>query len=855
MLTMGVVDDVGYYLEDYYLDSGDSPGGWYGKGAVLLGLSGDIQEEQFRNVMMGYSPDGRTGLCRNPGENHRPGWDMCFSAPKSVSVAWARADDKLKPEIEAACQAAAKRAIQFLEKHAAYTRKSKDGVCREQVAGLVVSMFDHCTSRALDPQLHIHCVVANAAPRLDGSWGTIESRDLFLWQKAAGAVYRSELSKSIRELGFAVERDDRAFKLAGIPQEICDYYSKRAEVIKKALAALGSHSSASKVGDYVALSTRDKKENISREDLFATWSKELDEQGFEETGLDSIRKDSGLDFDLMDLGDDTDEELSVEYIKNYLTEKDSFFREQDVYRVAAELSQYLGDGFSQANAVAKDFFKDSEIISLGMDAKNCQIYTTEEILRLEKAAIKYAKSLRESRGFELSAERILNSIDAASYTLSEEQKEAVFGVCGRQAFSIMQGSAGAGKSTSMQCVRSSYESAGYKVIGAAIAKSAANNLFQEAGVESHTVAKLLIDIDAGRSPLDEKTVLLVDEAGQLGTKQLHGLLMAAGSSGSKVVLVGEDKQLEAIQHGGFLRYLSRPETMGTTRIETIRRQREEWARVTVANFRDGNARQSLDTYASKGFLNWCKDSGALKQELVSRWDQFRKANPEKKSIILAQRWRDVAELNAHVRSILQAEGAVSTNEIDVSCCVSDRRIKYKMAQGERIRFTKNDYRRDFTNGDLATVLAVEQLESGDIEFKLQMDSGRTVRILGSEYCNEQGDVYFTQAYALTVYSSQGLTVDGDSFVYYTSGMDRAHSYVACSRHKDNCHLFVNAKEIRELTNEFEADIDEHGAMFNALAKQMSADNKKKLAVELMDELHCDEKSKSQSLSRQSEYTI
>jgi ATP-dependent exoDNAse (exonuclease V) alpha subunit len=180
------------------------------------------------------------------------------------------------------------------------------------------------------------------------------------------------------------------------------------------------------------------------------------------------------------------------------------------------------------------------------------------------------------------------------------------------------------------------------------------------------------------------------------------------------------------------------------------------------------------------------------------------------------------------------EGKVQTREFQVDCCVSDRHIKSKMAVGERVKFTQNDYRRGYTNGTLATIVGIEKLLDGDIEFEISTDSNRKIRFKASEYCNDHGHVYLTQAYALTIYASQGLTVDGDVFVYYNSGMDRAHTYVAGSRHKDNCHFFMNTKELSELVKPVHLQLSSNEQQLQTLADLMASENRKRLAIEYID---------------------
>jgi ATP-dependent exoDNAse (exonuclease V) alpha subunit len=174
---------------------------------------------------------------------------------------------------------------------------------------------------------------------------------------------------------------------------------------------------------------------------------------------------------------------------------------------------------------------------------------------------------------------------------------------------------------------------------------------------------------------------------------------------------------------------------------------------------------------------------------------------------------------------MQAEGKIDSKELLIKCSISGKAFTNKFAIGERIRLTKNDYSKNLSNGDLGNLVDIQSNVDGSYNFKVKLDNGNKVTINTDEYCNDDGHLYMTQAYAMTVYSSQGLTIDGDVFVYYTSGMDRANTYVACSRQKDNSHLFINHKEIEEVNNIPPIDY---------LSKLMSLDNKNLLAIEHLD---------------------
>lgn len=841
-MTISPINNLTYYTnlakEDYYLDGGEPNGKWAGKGAHLLGLKGDVQPNDYFNVLNGYTPNGKIALCQSPGKQHNHGWDITFSAPKSVSVAWARADQHLKKQIQLAQEKAVRSTVKLLEQEVAITRRGKNGSEREPAIGLIASMFEHATSRAQDPQLHTHCLIANVAPREDGTWGTLESKSFYLWQKALGAAYRAEFANQLKLLGFTLESDGEAFKLADIPQNICDYYSKRSQLINDELVKRGNVKRTSKSGDIAALATREAKADVNRPELYEYWAAELDTLGFKHADLTNIINENWHKpkFHYLTNAENTPPAISNEQIEYCLTEKHSVFKKQDVYRVSCELAQLTGEGLKVASAHAENFLKGTEIIPLGKDHQFNSLYTTKTILQMEGDMIYCAKRLSNSSHFQLSDSSIQKAISEQSVILTDEQLEAVHYVCQPSHFSILQGSAGAGKSTTMHSVSRAYESEGFKVIGAAISKAAADNLSKEASIQTFTVAKLLIDIKKNTFALHNKAVVIVDEAGQMGSRQLKQLLEEAEKHGSKIILVGEDKQLQAIEHAGALKYLSNPDVLGTTRIETIKRQREDWAKQSVANFRDGNALPALKEYQKRDLLNTGKDANETKIKLVNKWKAFRQSTPDKQWLVIAQTWSDVHDLNDRIRNELKTEGIIEDNEVEVACTASNRKFTSKIATGERIKLTKNDYRLGLTNGATGTVTGITKAQNDEFIFDISLDSGRSITISSSEYSDKEDNLHIAQAYASTVYSSQGLTVDGDTFVYYTCAMDRANTYVACSRHKDNSHLFVNAQEVNEFISNLDREKYGDKAFMQTLASKMSLNGKVVLATELSNQL-------------------
>ncbi len=288
----GVQAALGYYAhlgqDDYYLRKSEPPGGWAGEGAARLSLAGPVTKSEFEAALRGIDPKTGERLAALGGraQDHAAGWDMTFSAPKSVSVLWALSDARARPAIEGTHRTAVAAATRYLEQTAAWARRGKGGATREPTAGLLMATFEHHTSRELDPQLHAHVFIFNLAPRRDGTWGAIISRELYKAQKRAGAVYRSALAGELERTGYAVERSGDNFRAAAIPRHVERAFSKRRQAIEAAAAEHGYQSPRGM--ELAALWTRQAKRNVRRDALFDVWRTEARALGFE-LGRDAAR--------------------------------------------------------------------------------------------------------------------------------------------------------------------------------------------------------------------------------------------------------------------------------------------------------------------------------------------------------------------------------------------------------------------------------------------------------------------------------------------------------------------------------------------------------------------------------------
>jgi conjugative relaxase-like TrwC/TraI family protein len=266
--------------DDYYLRDAAPLGRWAGEGAARLSLSGPVTRSDFDAALNGLDPrtGDRLAALGGRSRDHAAGWDMTFSAPKSVSVLWALSEPRDREGIESAHRLGVATALWQLEQTAAWARRGKGGVIRERTAGLLMAAFDHHTSRALDPQLHTHVFVFNLAPRQDGTWGALLGRELYRAQKRAGAAYRQALATELERAGYALERGAETFRTA-IPHHIERAFSKRHQAIEAAAQAHGYRTP--KGMELAALRTRRAKRDAPRDALIERWREEARTLGYE----------------------------------------------------------------------------------------------------------------------------------------------------------------------------------------------------------------------------------------------------------------------------------------------------------------------------------------------------------------------------------------------------------------------------------------------------------------------------------------------------------------------------------------------------------------------------------------------
>jgi hypothetical protein len=344
--------------------------------------------------------------------------------------------------------------------------------------------------------------------------------------------------------------------------------------------------------------------------------------------------------------------------------------------------------------------------------------------------------------------------------------------------SVVVGYAGTGKSAMLGFAREAWERAGFEVRGAALSGIAAEGLENGSGIASHTIASMEHGWAQGRNLLTARDVLVIDEAGMVGTRQMERVLSHAQEAGAKVVLVGDPQQLQAIEAGAAFRAIH--ERHGGVEITEVRRQHQDWQRDATRHLATGRTGEAIHAYEERGMVHAVDTRAAARVDLVERWDRERIAAPDQTRIILAHTNDEVRALNEAARDRMRDAGQLG-NDVQVKTERGDRNF----AKNDRIMFLRNERSLDVKNGTLGTV---EQVN--DKSMMVRIDDGRSVAFDMKDYA------HIVHGYAATIHKAQGMTMD-KAHVLATPGMDRHGAYVGMSRHRDGLQLHYGRDDFRD----------------------------------------------------------
>ena len=816
-----------YYERDGYYSKDDpahrEASAWRGKGAEVLGLEGPVDPDAFRAVLEGTVPDGsgrRLGRNGKDGKfEHRPGRDLTFSAPKSVSLAALVGGDE---RIVEAHDRAVKKSLDWFEKNAAETRVMDPGtgrMVRSRGQNTVVATFRHDTSRNLDPLLHTHSVIANMLQGPDGKWRTMANERLYRSKMLLGALYRNELAGELSRLGYGIEKShaDGRFEIAGVSRETIEAFSTRRAEIEKAMRerGLGETADNQHLARRAALMTRAHKRDVDQDALRATWRKQAEALGFDARALvaDAREKSHVASAGEHSVPPGRDHEVPME---PELNGSSGEWRQPDLFDPlrgadplqGADLSQDASDlpaagplqGTTHLPGAALDWavahlserdavFRETDLIAAAM-AYSPGAVSIEAVER-EVAHLKREGRLHEAPGLAggdglatdktLIQERETISLMRQGENrgrcpmrgwmvdrhlrkgpLTAGQKAAVKLILSSKDRAVgIQGYAGTGKTTMLKRTRALAKKKGWNMVGLAPSASAVQTLAAESGIHSETLQRFLArnaGVAEGRlSKRGEKTmraafrktVLVVDEGSLASTVQARDLLRIARVLRiPKVVLVGDAKQLDAVDAGKPFEQLQAA-GMRTATMDEIMRQRDPDLKAAVEATLSGEIGKAFHKLGSNvAEVNPDNIAGAV----AARW---LKLSPDmrERTGVMAPTHDLRRQINHHVRERLVREGRIRGPALQSGQLVSrgytnaEKALAANYSVGDVVAFHRPYKRLGVEKGDERRVTGIDHRKR---VVHLEAPDGQDIHWKPSQVGGRKGgtEVYRSEAFEL-----------------------------------------------------------------------------------------------------------
>jgi conjugative relaxase-like TrwC/TraI family protein len=686
-------DQLAYYelqvaqgLEDYLSGRGEAPGRWIGGGCGGIGLAGELDRDVFMHAMAGCDP--RTGAPLRP-PNARTkiaAFDLTFSAPKSVSVLFAVADEETSAALLEAHERAVEEAFAYMEREACFTRRGHGGVQRVRGEGFVAGAYRHRLSRAGDPQLHTHAVVANMT-RAEGRWTTLEAHGLYEHALAAGALYRAVLRAEVRErLSWVLWREvgRGLFEIEGLPHSVLREFSRRrVEIEERAFELTGV--AASKLSrerlQGIALATRNAKEyGVDG----ARWRDEARaraaEHGLGERELVRLSNSPAW-------AAGRSEAEVVRWAAARLSGPDGLTAKHNTFARRHVLAEIAGD-FSQGADIAQlerttsSYLKDRSVVPLGRVNQEHR-FTTRDLLACEAAIVQGAVRCANGRTAVLHP-RVPGLVLADTPApLSGEQLAAVRRLIDNgQGVSVLEALAGTGKTRVLAALARVYESAGYHVVGVAPTGRAARELGDAAGLPAFTIHRLISELEEAGG-FTSRTVVLLDEAGSAPTRPSAQLLAAAERAGAKVIGAGDSGQLPSVAAGGWFAAIAN--RLGGPELLQVMRQRDPSERDALEALHDGDPQPYIALKHEQRALAVYEREVEAFAALLRDWDQARREHGVGEAVMIARDNATRELLNDCARQLLARDGTLEADGV----IIADQEFRV----GDRVIARRNDRHR------------------------------------------------------------------------------------------------------------------------------------------------------------------
>jgi len=729
-----------YEADDYYAEGGFAPSEWFGEAAASLGLSGEVDRVEFAELLEGRVAGQQLGTTRDGKVEHRPGWDVTFSAPKSVSIMAEVAGDK---RLITAHAAAVKAALGHVEQHMAATRVREGGeVRREETGNLAIATFRHATSRAQDPQLHTHAVILNATQDKDGNWRSLEPRAFYQLQKEIGAIYRQELAHGAAQLGYRIEPGkDAMFEIAGVPERVIEALSQRTAAIDARLAERGTSREEASAAEkqIAALDTREAKSHADHKTLRADWRATAEAKGFGEAEQGRVIAEAEERVKAGELAASPEilAARAVAWAAAKLSERQAVFPASTLAREAGDFAFGRLSHTAISAAIAEAGERGALVPRAFLDRRGTEfagfttpeaIATEQTMLRLEAAGRGVASPLASPLAAARTVERAARQSARAGFAWTDDQKRATASLLtSRNRVSAVQGYAGTAKTTTVLAnyAREAAKS-GLAVTALAPTASAATVLGEALSLRGDTVARHLVSPEA--KGLGKGAVWIVDEASMLSARDMAALMASADKAGARLVLVGDVRQLGSVGAGAAFAQLQQA-GMATAKLANVVRQTNADTREAVMASIEGHAGKALAALErGGGEVVEGADRDARLATIAQRYVALSPAERARTLVIEPSRdGRDT--LTSLIRKQLSQRGELSYAAVRFEALEAkgltraEARQAASYAIGDVVRFARDYADKGITRG---TAYRVEKIDPDKAAIALKSAAGSAV---------------------------------------------------------------------------------------------------------------------------------
>ena len=751
-------------------------------------------------------------------KNATSGYELVFAPPKSVSVAWALSDEATREQIVGLHRQAVRDTLQYFEDNVAFTRKGAGGYAQHDVQGITAAIFEHWDSRSGDPHLHTHVPISTKVQGTDGKWTSLDGRSVLAAAVTTSEFYNSRLRDLFREQGarwsekpsggFDLKRP--VWELEGVPSELLTGFSQRASAVEQERARAivefrRTHGREPEpkeileIGRRAQYGTREAKQAPrSLSEHLRRWRSQAGDM-VDDTVLGELGQRvfgaAPEEVAAVDLAEVAARTLAM--VSDHYSHFNTWNLEAEAHRQTAHLRVPDGTRDQVVGQVVEAVIRDADTVALQAPSvvdepselrrasgesvfveHNAQRFTTHRTLREESALAAWG---RRRDGVRISEATVRRAVDGAKLNAGQKRAVAGFATSGRRV-QLLYAPAGAGKTTAMRVFADAWRAEAGEVYAFGPSARAAQELGTSIGARPHTLHQVTTAMQLGTAerafPFTRGDVLVIDEAAMAGTHTLHDVVRYALRRGADVRMVGDDKQLAAVEAGGAVRWFAHRN--GALRLKEVVRFADPDQAAASLKLHAADP-SGLDYYFEQG---WVHEGSRETMRDAAHHAWRADLDAGRPSLLIVPANDDVTALNLQARELRLHRGHVDDGRAvqlhDGTAASKGDLVVTRHNDRLKTLFGGKDF---VKNGDTWQVQGVGR--GGGLKLRHQ-GSGGTVT-LPADYVAEHVEL----AYAATVNRSQGMSVKGgSSHSVVPQGLSREQLYTQVTRAEDDNQLYV-----------------------------------------------------------------